>query len=253
MTPRVNLTGLLCAAALLCALPASLPAEAQTALGETGITLTATPALATDYLFRGISQSRNRPALQLTLDAQHESGLYFGAFGSNVAFPGSNARQEVDFLAGHRFELGGVSLDLGGVFYTYPGYDAPAAGYDFNYFELVAKGGYSLDRVKFVGTAAWSPDFYYESGTGLYLEAGADLSLPAGLTLAGRWGHQWIDRNARYGAPDYSNWSVVISREVAAGFLLSLGYYDTNLSKAECFGGAKLCEARALAMLSRPF
>jgi len=253
MTPQVKLTGLLCAAALLCGAPTSHPAQAQTVLGDTGITFTATPALATDYLFRGISQTRNRPAVQLTLDAQHESGFYLGAFATNVAFPGSNARQEVDFLGGYRFALGGASLDLGGVYYTYPGYDAPPAGYDYNYFEVVAKGSYSLDRVKFLGSAAWSPDFYYEGGTGLYLEAGADVSLPAAFTLAGRWGHQWIDRNPRYGAPDYSNWSIAVSREVAAGFLLSIGYYDTNLSKADCFGGTKLCEARALVMLSRPF
>ena len=252
-TDMKKLTGLLCTMALLCGAATLHPAQAQIALGETGITLTTTPALATDYLFRGISQTRNRPAAQLTLDAQHESGLYLGAFASNVAFPGSNARQEVDFLAGYRFQAGAASLDLGGIYYTYPGYDAPPGGYSYDYFEVMAKGAYTLDRVKFVGTAAWSPDFYSEAGDAFYLEAGADVSLPAAFTLAGRWGHQWIDRNPRYGAPDYSTWSIALSREVVAGFLLSVGYYDTSLSKADCFGGTKLCEARALVMLSRPF
>lgn len=234
-------------------LPLSLPAAAQTTIDSAGLTVTAMPAISSDYLFRGISQTRNRPAASLTLDVQHETGLYVGAFLSNVTFPGSNARQELDLLAGYRFELGPVALDLGGVFYTYPGYDKPEGSYEYNYFEAIAKASYTLDQVKFVGTAAYSPDFYFESGSAFYLEGGADVDLPLDFTLAGRYGYQWIDRNPRYGAPDYANWSVAVSREVAAGFTLTVGYYDTNLSKAECFAGAKFCDARALVMLSRAF
>ena len=231
----------------------TLPAAAQTRIDSLGLTVTATPAVTSDYLFRGISQTRNRPAVQLTLDAQHESGFYVGAFASNVTFPGSNARQELDLLAGYRLTAGNLGLDLGGVWYTYPGYDKPEGSYEYNYAEVMAKGSYTLDPVKFVGTLAWSPDFYFESGSAVYLEGGADVALPFAFTLSGRYGHQWIDRNPRYGAPDYANWSVSVSREVLAGFILSVGYYDTSLSKSDCFGGTKYCDARALVMLSRPF
>ncbi|KAA2213308.1 hypothetical protein F0Q34_10765 [Pseudoroseomonas oryzae] len=239
-------------AVLACA-AAPRPSGAQTAFEGTGLTLTATPALASDYLFRGISQTRNRPAIQLLLDLQHDSGFYVGAFGTNVAFPGSNARQEVDFLAGYRFSTGNATLDLGGVYYSYPGYDAPSGSFDYNYFEVVAKAAYTLDPVKFLGTVAWSPDFYFESGAATYLEAGADVALPLGFTGSGRYGYQFIDRNGRYGAPDYANWSLTLSRELYAGFTLGVGYYDTDLSKGECFAGTKLCGARALVMLSRVF
>ncbi|HWL82580.1 MAG TPA: TorF family putative porin [Roseomonas sp.] len=231
----------------------TLPAAAQTRIDSLGLTVTATPAVTSDYLFRGISQTRNRPAVQLTLDAQHESGFYVGAFASNVTFPGSNARQELDLLAGYRLTAGNLGLDLGGVWYTYPGYDKPEGSHEYNYAEVMAKGSYTLDPVKFVGTVAWSPDFYFESGSAVYLEGGADVALPFAFTLSGRYGHQWIDRNPRYGAPDYANWSVSVSREVLAGFILSVGYYDTSLSKSDCFGGTKYCDARALVMLSRPF
>ena len=241
------------AALALGILPLSLPAAAQTTIESAGLTVTATPAIASDYLFRGISQTRNRPAASLTLDVQHETGLYVGAFVSNVTFPGSNARQELDLLASYRFELGSVNLDVGGVFYTYPGYDKPAGSYEYNYFEAVAKASYTLDAVKFVGAAAYSPDFYFEAGSAIYLEGGADVSLPLDFTLAGRYGYQWIDKNPRYGAPDYANWSVALSREVVAGFTLTVGYYDTDLSKAECFAGTKLCDARAMVTLSRAF
>ena len=238
-------------AAILAGAPST--AQAQMPLGDSGLTLTVTPTVSSDYLFRGISQTRNRPAVQGAVDLQHDSGVYIGAFLSNVTFPGSNARQELDLLAPNRTEISGVSLDLGGVFYTYPGYDKPTGGYDYNYFEVVAKAGYTLDPVKFLGTVAWSPNFYYESGSAFYLEGGVDVALPAEFTLSGRYGYQWIDRNTRYGAPDYGNWSVAVSREVFAGFTLTVGYYDTNLSKTECFAGTKYCDARAMVTLSRIF
>ena len=71
--------------------------------------------------------------------------------------------------------------------------------------------------MKLVATAAWSPNFFFETGSAVYLEGGADISLPYDFTLAGRIGYQWIQRNVRYGAPDYANWSVAVTREVAAG------------------------------------
>jgi uncharacterized protein (TIGR02001 family) len=229
------------------------PAAAQMPLGESGLTLTVTPVLTTDYLFRGISQTRNRPAIQGTVDLQHDSGLYVGAFATNVTFPGSNARQELDLAAGYRFAVGNATFDLGGIYYTYPGYNDPPGGYEYNYVEAVAKASYTVEPLKLVGTATWSPNFYFESGDGFYLEGGADVTLPAGFTLSGRLGHQWIERNSRYGAPDYANWQVVVSREIYAGVTLSVGYYDTDLSKGECFGGTKLCDGRALVMLSKIF
>jgi uncharacterized protein (TIGR02001 family) len=241
------------ALALLGLAAVAQPAAAQMPLGDSGLTLTVTPNVATDYLFRGISQTRNRPAVQGTLDLQHDSGFYVGGFASNVTFPGSNARQELDLAAGYRFAVGDATFDVGGIYYSYPGYDKAPGSFEYNYVELLLKGSYTLDPVKFVGTVAYSPDFYFESGTGVYVEGGADVTLPGAFTLAGRLGYQWIERNPRYGAPDYANWAVSVSRELAAGVTLTVGYYDTSLSKAECFAGAKLCDARAMVTLSRIF
>lgn len=110
-----------------------------------------------------------------------------------------------------------------------------------------------IDGHKLLATAAWSPDFFGRSGTGFYVEGGADIALPLDFTLAGRIGHQWIQRNVRFGAPDYLNWSVAISRPLMAGFTLTVGYYDTNVSRSQCGGGQTICAPRAMATLSRPF
>ncbi|WP_235925119.1 TorF family putative porin, partial [Roseomonas harenae] len=87
----LTLAGLVCCAA---ALPTS-PAGAFELEGA-GLTIGVTPTISSDYLFRGVSQTRNRPAVQGTIDIQHTTGFYVGAFASNVAFLGTNARQEID-------------------------------------------------------------------------------------------------------------------------------------------------------------
>jgi uncharacterized protein (TIGR02001 family) len=167
---------------------AAAPAQAQTRLDAAGLTLTATPGLSTDYLFRGISQTRNRPAAQLTLEAAHDSGFYAGAFASNVAFAGTNARQELDLLAGYRFEALGIGWDVGAIYYTYPGYDRPAGAQEIDYAEAVLKASRVVGDVTLMGAAYATPNYFGRSGTGVYLEGGVDWALPLGLTASGRRG-----------------------------------------------------------------
>lgn len=221
-----------------------------------GLTIGVTPTVSSDYLFRGVSQTRNRPAVQGTIDIQHTSGLYVGAFASNVAFLGTNARQEIDALAGWRTTFAGVSLDIGGIAYTYPGYDHGQGAYDLQYFELAAKASYEIPNlpvpVKVLGAFNWSPNYQLESGDGFYVEGGLEVGLPYDFTLAGRAGYQWIQNNARWGSPDFANWNVTLSYKFS-DFVLTVGYYDTDLSKRECFGSQKICDARAMVFLSRTF
>jgi uncharacterized protein (TIGR02001 family) len=224
---------------------------------EAGLTIGITPSVSSDYLFRGISQTRNRPAVQGMIDIEHTSGLYVAAFASNVAFAGTNARQELDVIGGYRFALGPVKLDIGGIGYLYPGYDRPTGGFDLNYFEVAAKASYEFAPLKVLSSAFYSPEFQSEAGSSVYLEGGLEVALPLEVTLAGRFGYQWIDRNNRYGTPDFANWNITLSRSFS-GFVLTAGYYDTNISdtnisRDECVGGQKVCAARAMVTLSRTF
>ena len=41
-------------------------------------------SLYSEYEYRGISQTSEKPALQLNLDYSHSSGLYLGAFITNI-------------------------------------------------------------------------------------------------------------------------------------------------------------------------
>jgi uncharacterized protein (TIGR02001 family) len=237
-------------------------ARAQQTIESLGLTVTSTPLAATDYLFRGISQTRDRPAAQFTLDVEHESGVYVGAFISNANFAGTNIRQEVDGMFGYRFTVAGVKMDIGATYFAYPGYSEPPGGFTPNWWEVNFRASYELEPVKLLGLVAWSPDFNFQSGNALYLEGGVDLSLPAGFTLAGRIGYQWIDRNfpsaanptqGYWGAPDYMVGSVAVSRELFLGIIGTVGVSFTNISQNECFGGQKICDNRVYATLSRPF
>ncbi len=240
--------------------------NAQTAIDSLGLTVTTTPAITSDYLFRGLSQTRGRSAVQVTVDAEHSSGFYVGAFVSNVAFAGTNARQEIDYNAGYRFALGDLKLDIGATYYSYPGFSAPRGGFDINFYEFALRTSYEVAPVKFVGLAAWSPNFSGESGTGVYLEGGFDMALDYGFTISPRVGYQWVERNivppagsrdGYFGAPDYMTLSLAVSREIFGGFIGTGTVVWNSMSQSngrtECFGGSKVCDSRALLTISRPF
>jgi len=90
--------------------------------------------LVSDYRYRGISLSDNQPALQASLDVEHESGLYAGLWASTIKEPGRNLATEIDFEAGYEVELTDhLGLDFMAAYSAYPS-DA-----DANYIEGTAK------------------------------------------------------------------------------------------------------------------
>jgi uncharacterized protein (TIGR02001 family) len=91
--------------------------------------VTGNMTLVTDYRFRGISQTLGRPAIQGGFDYAHESGLYLGNWNSNVSsaagYPGGNL--EMDFYGGYKKAFGDFGLDVGAIYYYYPGSNANAS------------------------------------------------------------------------------------------------------------------------------
>jgi uncharacterized protein (TIGR02001 family) len=238
-------------------------AAAQITLGDTGLTATITGTYASDYLFRGISQTRSRMAYQATGEVEHSSGVYVGAFISNVRFAGTDARQEVDVFGGYRFTAFDTKFDFGVIGYLYPGYTAPPGGVTaLDYFEAYAKVSREVGPVTLLGTLAGSPNFFGRTGTGIYIEGGADWKTGVwDLTLGGRVGYQWIENNPRFGTPDYAWWSIALTREFpierVGTIVASVGYYQTSISQGRCAplasGGQDICGARALGSISFRF
>lgn len=231
----------------------TLAAAGLLATGTVSADITGNIGLTSDYVFRGISQTDEGPAVQGGLDYAHESGAYAGVWASNVDFvDGDEASIEMDLYAGMTGKVGDLDWKFGGVFYAYPGV-SDNSGLKYDYWEFGPTLTYPLGPVTSSLLVMWSPNFYNETGKALYSEIG--LSVPVGsFTLGGTFGHQDIERNVKFGTSDYNNWSLYASTTVA-GIGLKLAYTDTELSKGECFGGASpyddWCGGRAVFSVSK--
>ncbi len=240
----------------------SLAAAGLLAAGSAAADVTANVGLTTDYVFRGISQTDDKLAIQGGFDYAHSSGAYAGVWASNVNFKdGDEAQVEVDLYAGMTGKAGDLGWKFGGIYYNYPGVsDSSSLKYD--YWEFGPTLTYPVGPATASLMVLWSPNFFNETGKALYSELG--LSAPVGpaepggpfgqFTIGGTAGHQDIERNAKFGTPDYNNWSLYASTTVA-GIGMKLSYVDTDLSKAECFGGSSpfgdWCNSRAVFSISK--
>ncbi len=143
--------------------------------------LTVTPTIATDYDFRGVSQTNPDqdgidPAFQLGVNYGFENGVYLGLWGSNVDFGPGDPSIEIDYTAGYAGGDANESFgyDVGVTYYTYP-----SAG-SINTAEIYA----GLSKGWFSGKLWYSDDYYSTDNSGFYLEGNASIPLPVeGLNL----------------------------------------------------------------------
>lgn len=224
-----------------------------TAAGAQEVTLSGNVAITSDYAFRGLSQTLEKPAVQGGLDLSAPFGLYAGVWGSSVNFgedlaAGARAQMELDVYGGIAPSAAGFDFDVGLLYYAYPG---AASGRDYNFLEGYAGVGRDIGPVSLGVTGAYSPDFFAGSGTGIFGSLDGALALPfAPVTLEGSVGRQSIEENDVFGTPDYTVWSVGLSTEIM-GTGVAGSVIGTDLSDEDCFGGSDLCKARAVVTVSR--
>ncbi len=101
----------LAAAGLVCLASAASAAE-----------LTGNATLTSDYIWRGSSQTMQKPALQAGIKLAGDSGLYASVWGSNVKFASAtDAASEFDLTIGWGRKLGeDWALDVSALRYIYP-------------------------------------------------------------------------------------------------------------------------------------
>ncbi|WP_066775771.1 TorF family putative porin [Sphingomonas sp. CCH5-D11] len=101
----------------------ALPAAAQDEEPPKAVTVSGSVGLVSDYRFRGVSQTDENLAVQGGLTIAHESGVYIGTWGSNLAGWGTfgGANMELDLIAGYKATFNDVSVDVGATWYMYPG------------------------------------------------------------------------------------------------------------------------------------
>lgn len=212
-------------AALVSFLLLSGTALAQATAPEPDYTLSFNVGAVTDYRYRGISQTRLKPALQGGADFAHSSGLYLGTWGSTVKWikdGGGDADFEVDVYGGYKFSAGPVGLDVGALRYLYPGSDL---GVSPNTTEVYVAGSWGPATLKYSHAVTNLFGFTNSDGS-YYLDLSASFDTGFwGLAVVPHVGYQKVKNNPGF---SYTDWSVALAKDFGNGFSGSLAYVDTD-------------------------
>lgn len=234
---------------LACALPAYADDNDLLPVETIGGSFVGNVGWTTDYLFRGLTQTAHDPAIQGSIEYDHESGIYIGVWGSSINFVdtvGNQAQLETDFYGGWRGSSDALSYGIGAIGYYY----VDTTG--VNYAEATASLGYDFGVVNVTGSVFYTPEYTFNSGDAVYVSGDAGVPIWKSVSVGLHVGHQSIDKNANFGTPDYTDWSIALNA-VVLGFNTQLKFSDTDISTAQCFGGTNACDAQALFTISRSF
>ena len=168
-------------------------ALAQDKKPEPDFTITGNAGLFSDYRFRGYTQTDDKPAFQGGFDLSHKSGFYVGNWNSNVSSVLYNgASLEMDLYGGFKFGAGPVTVDLGGIYYYYPGTGKYLSTFKPRNGELYAGVTYGPVTAKFFHSFT---DFFGLNstdlgGTGPEIDTKGSqyLDVTATFDLGGGWG-----------------------------------------------------------------
>ena len=204
------------------------------------LTLTALPSisyaqfsanvgLVTDYRYRGISQTRLKPAIQGGVDYGLPGGFYVGAWASNIKWIkdlGGDADVEIDLYGGYKGEIAkDLTLDVGVLTYQYPSNKLnPSA----NTTELYGALTYGIFTGKYshsVSNTFANPD----SKNSYYIDLSAGFDVGSGVTLTPHIGYQKIT-GPFADLATYTDYSVSVSKDFS-GFLLSATLVGTDADK----------------------
>jgi len=193
--------------------------------------------VASDYVFRGLSQTGGQGAAQGGADVT-AGGLYAGAwlsgvdFGATTADPADRTRVEYDLYGGVRPSLGPVSLDFGLIRYGYA--DAPARAH-YAYWEGKAAASRSVGPLSMGAAVFYSPEFFGKVGAAAYYELNGAYALASGATISGAVGRQALDRD-RAGIDGYTTWNLGAGWPILGRFAVDARYWGTDGRARRTYG-----------------
>ncbi|MEP7183333.1 MAG: TorF family putative porin [Betaproteobacteria bacterium] len=264
---------LLASATALLSGTALAQAPAAAAAPEPDWTFTGNVGLYSQYVFRGVSQTNEKPAVQGGFDLGHKSGFYAGTWASNISWLSDaapvSASLEWDLYGGYKGSLpADFGYDLGALYYYYPG-NYPIPGYTKpDTLELYAaltwkflslKYSYSADNKTFGVPNSRGSDY-------LDLTANYDVidkvnDVIGKVTLTGHVGHQRykgtthdINTSHSNGDLSYTDWKVGASTEVY-GLTVGVYYTDTNADQALYTNpfGKKIADSQFVGFIQKTF
>ncbi len=213
--------------------------------------VTSNLSLVSNYLYRGISQSGNNPAVQGGFDYTHASGFYAGTWGSSISWigdlgiaPGAGLELDTYFGIKNSFATD-FSYDVGFLRYNYPGnYNGTAQvggtntgtttwdKADTN--EVYALIGYKWFTLKYSDSLGSTFALPNASGTN-YIDLSASYSIgDSGYTLGAHYGIQTYkgttadQLKSATQDPTYSDYRVSVSKDFGNTYAAGLTYSGTN-------------------------
>lgn len=193
-----------------------------------------------DYRYRGISQTRLKPALQGGLDFSHSSGFYLGAWGSTIKWiedAYGDGKIELDLYGGFKGEIAkDLTFDVGVLQYVYPSAETKlwsAAYKDPNTTELYGAITYGPITTKL----SWALtdlfgnyDFGAKKGSkgSYYLDISASFDVGGGVMVVPHLGYQKVENITN---ASYTDYSVTVSKDFN-GLVPSLAIVGTNAEKS---------------------
>ena len=209
---------LACAAALAVAAPAISYADVAFNVGAF-----------TDYRYRGISQTRVKPAVQGGIDYTN-GPFYLGAWASNIKWIkdfGGDADVEIDLYGGYKGEISKeLTYDIGVLTYQYPSNKLNPSANTTEIYGALTYGPATLKYSHAVTNTFANPD----SKNSYYLDLSAGFDVGNGLTFTPHIGYQKIKGPAS-DLGSYTDFSLTLSKDFS-GLVVSGAIVGTDADKS---------------------
>ncbi len=247
---RTSFGPLLGLALALSATPALAQDEESSA-----ITINGGASLVTDYRFRGISQTDKDFAVQGTFTVSHESGFYATVWGSSIDdYVAFGSDQEIDFIGGFKKTFGGTTVDVGVLYYYYPGAEKFGA-VNTDFAEPYLAVSHTFGPVTGKVLAAYAPkqsglDYGFGKEDGFYL-AGDLTGSVSGVGLSAHVGHSF-SRNYITLGQKYTDWSLGASYTYKA-LTFGVQYVDTDAARVNSLTGKSIVNGGVVGTVSVAF
>lgn len=187
---------------------------------------------ATDYVWRGLSQTDGGPQAYVSAQAEAGRSGYVGIWASNVDL-GDGDHLEYDLYVGVRPQAGPLTLDLGATYYGYAGRSGAARR---DYWEGRVGAELPLGPAILGAAVAYAPDVLGALGRGWYAEVNAS-GTPAGsrFVFSGALGRRTFERGR-----DYTTWNLGAGLPLTDRVGVDVRYWDADAAPAGFDGAARL-------------
>ncbi len=228
----------------------AMPGLAAAQAAQSPHSLSGNVGIYSQYIFRGLTQTNTKPALQGGFDYGHSSGFYAGTWASNVSWLHDSAAAtgytssslEWDFYGGFKGAFGKSDLgwDVGLLYYAYPGTHSTA----------VAPGTVKADTLEAYGGLSWkwlSAKLSFSvdnktfgvpnSGGTWYLDLGVNFPVTEKLSLQGHYGVQEFKGTTAGVSNDsfasYQDWKLGLTYALPQSFTLGAFLSGTDMNATQ--------------------